>query len=125
MTSKTQSAVRHIFVYGSLMSGHENEFREILMAKSAFVGRAVVTGTCNRSGEFPRAVYNADTQKLIEGEVYLIKDQNLLESLDAYEGCSESDEKPYEYLRVVVPVRLPNGETLSCFFYQYNEEYDS
>lgn len=92
-----------------------------LLLPATFVGNGTFRGQLYDVGRYPAAVLAEMPGGLIHGEVYRLGDPGTtLARLDAYEGCTETDPEPHEYLRAAVPVRLETGETVSAQVYLYN-----
>ncbi|GHB69762.1 gamma-glutamylcyclotransferase family protein [Persicitalea jodogahamensis] len=112
---------RYLFVYGTLMRGHENPFSQTLRAGSEFVGKGHFTGKLYRVDWYPGALYLPDEQSLVWGEVYRLFDfEKLIPELDEYEDVLV-DEAASLYLRREVPVNLTDGQQLVCWTYLYNQ----
>ena len=57
------------------------------------------------------------------GEVYRLHEPlATLARLDRYEGCSDTDPQPAEYVRIVVETELADGGTVSAHIYVYQRE---
>lgn len=114
-----------LFVYGSLKSDRDNEYRHALFHKSTFLGEASVEGYIETAHDFPRGFHEPGCGCYFGGELYQIDDESLFDLLDVYEGCSNNDKEPYEYFRIKVPAILNNGSKVMAHFYQYNFEFGS
>jgi gamma-glutamylcyclotransferase (GGCT)/AIG2-like uncharacterized protein YtfP len=110
-------APRHLFVYGTLMSGFNNAHARLLRqrALSAPVP-ASVEGALVRLGCYPALVETEYAR--VCGELYEIGGQSpLLRALDLYEGCGPNSPKPHLYRRKVMEARLPSGRTRFAWVY--------
>lgn len=108
----------YLFTYGTLRREFSNSFAQQLRQKALWCGKASLTGQLYDLGQYPTAVFEAAQTQLVHGEVWLLTDFGpTIALLDDYEGTN--DPTP-EYVRVLVPVHLKNGETLLCWAYQYN-----
>ena len=101
----------HLFVYGTLRRGSGNRFATLLSNSGQFVDTARVPGVLYHLKEYPGAVASDQPDKWIHGEVYRVDDQNLLASLDEYEGS--------EFQRATVVAELEKGGAIDCWIYWY------
>ena len=101
---------RHIFVYGTLRSGSQNKFARVLHDRSDFLGGARVQGTLYDLGDHPGLIAS-QTQGWVRGEVYRLKDTQLLTTLDAYEGG--------DFERTTVDALLDSGAAERCWVYLF------
>ncbi len=105
-----------LFVYGTLMQGHDNAFAKRLHGQSRYVGRGWFPGKLYQIDWFPGAIHEPDSTSRVWGEVYhLHHPAELLAYLDEYEGIT--DEPPL-YDRVPVPVQVAE-QTVPCHVYLY------
>jgi gamma-glutamylcyclotransferase (GGCT)/AIG2-like uncharacterized protein YtfP len=105
------SSMQNLFVYGSLRRGMQNDFARLLHERSDFVGAGQVRGTLYDLGAYAGLVVSANAQRCVHGEVFEIKDDNLILKLDEYEGT--------EFERVVVDATLDSGLVTPCWVYSY------
>jgi gamma-glutamylcyclotransferase (GGCT)/AIG2-like uncharacterized protein YtfP len=115
-------ANRHLFVYGTLLSGARHAMGERLRCESSLVGGASIQGRLYSLGRYPGLVDSADAHDIVHGELYALNDPiSALEWLDAYEGIRPGlgESNPYE--RVERPVRLASGATLTAWVYLYRK----
>jgi gamma-glutamylcyclotransferase (GGCT)/AIG2-like uncharacterized protein YtfP len=105
----------HLFVYGTLRRGSNNEFARMLADRAQFTGSARVLGRLYDFGRYPGAVSCDESSNpsghWIKGEVWRVDDPGLLFSLDDYEGA--------EYERAITPAQLEDGRTIDCWIYWY------
>jgi gamma-glutamylcyclotransferase (GGCT)/AIG2-like uncharacterized protein YtfP len=103
-----------VFVYGTLMSG----FGANMMLKSTKpLGIDTINGTMhdvNRGG-FPGVIL--DTGNTVQGEVYEVEDEGVLENLDRYEGFNSDNLPASLYTRHTV--QTEGGHEV--LIYQYNQ----
>ncbi|WP_051313622.1 gamma-glutamylcyclotransferase family protein [Sporocytophaga myxococcoides] len=86
--------VEKIFVYGTLRKGGTaNHFMK--GCKLFHQGISVSGIKLYDAGEYPFAVYTADPEDMVIGDMFAIKDEDILVSLDEYEG--------EEYQRKILP----------------------
>ena len=84
-----------LFVYGTLRSGFDNPYAQLLRARSVFVGKAAVRGTVRETGQYPAFMPGPDGE--VAGELYRLETPvATLATLDDYEGEA--------YERVIVDV---------------------
>ena len=101
-----------LFVYGTLMSGFDNEFASVLHQYVLRVDPAYITGKLyiitNWMFPYPKAAYIPEAHSKIYGELlYLDKTKNvnsLINLLDEYEGVDLKNPEKGEYIRKVIPV---------------------
>jgi gamma-glutamylcyclotransferase (GGCT)/AIG2-like uncharacterized protein YtfP len=93
----------HLFVYGTLRRGSENQFARLLAERGHFVGVARVPGRLYDLGRYPGAMPSNQPNEWIHGEVFSV-DAELLAALDEYEGP--------EFERAIVPA-------IGCWIYWY------
>ena len=106
-----------IFVYGTLMSGFDNDFATVLHQQVYKVVPAFITGklyiVTNWIFPYPKAAYIPNSPLKIYGELlYLdktIDSDTLVSLLDEYEGVDLTYPEKGEYLRKVIPVLTEKG----------------
>ena len=112
---RTEAVSDRLFVYGSLRS---DALRERAEAKRAFAaleagselqGRAIVAGRLYAPSWFPGFVPGNDGQ--VKGEVWRIRDPELLAWLDGYEGEA--------YRREKLAAVHDAGSTVTAWVYRY------
>ncbi len=114
-----------LFVYGTLRGGAGSEMHLLLARHADFVGDATYQGKLYKVDDYPGVVPSPDPSDLVRGEVYRLRDSDLLLlRLDRYEGCGPGFPEPTEYIRKIQPVRLPGGETIPAWIYLYNRPTD-
>ncbi|MFN8344818.1 MAG: gamma-glutamylcyclotransferase family protein [Spirosomataceae bacterium] len=112
-----------LFVYGTLMQGFFNPFAKKLHQQAVWKGRASVSGELFDLGYYPGAVYSAQSNDRIWGEVWQLEDfPKTIAALDRYEGIHDSNP---EYTRREVPVVLETGESVQCRMYVFCQPIDS
>jgi gamma-glutamylcyclotransferase (GGCT)/AIG2-like uncharacterized protein YtfP len=63
------------------------------------------------------------SDKYVKGELYEVDpDQwpSVIEQLDAYEACRDTDPEPHEYRRELVRAELPSGKGVQAWAYVLN-----
>lgn len=100
---------KHLFVYGSLLSGFQLESYEYIRRYFHLIGEATVKGTMYDMGDYP-VVTRYDTGRLIKGELYEIRHPAeftfALAQLDDYEGLYPEEGAEVYYEREAVDVYL-------------------
>jgi len=77
----------HLFVYGTLRRGCDNQFARLLSERGRFVYEARVPGRLYDFGSYPGARQGEQLSESIVGEVfYLDEPDAVLATLDEYEG---------------------------------------
>jgi gamma-glutamylcyclotransferase (GGCT)/AIG2-like uncharacterized protein YtfP len=112
---------RHLFVYGTLMSGFRNA-HAALLRQSALMGpfQASVPGVLYDFGAYPGLVETDEPEASVSGELYDIgKNAGILTRLDRYEGCGPFSRKPHPYRRTIMQARLLSGGERSTWVYVY------
>ena len=110
----------HLFVFGTLLSGYDHPMSRMLSRRAELRGEARCTGQLYLVRHYPGMVPSTDDADQVFGELYLLRDADLLRELDDYEGCSEKYPQPHEYVRSRVAVTLSDGATVQAWTYLYN-----
>lgn len=88
-----------------------------------YIGPAFTQGRLYDLGEYPGAVLDASSRTKIMGRIFsLPEDENLLNSLDEYEGFDPRNRKNSLFVREETKVTLESGQKLSCWIYVYNQD---
>jgi gamma-glutamylcyclotransferase (GGCT)/AIG2-like uncharacterized protein YtfP len=120
----TPPAASHVFVYGTLRRGDDNDITR-LTPPALFIGMARVRGVMHHLGGYPGVLLEASAQSKglcvgdIVGEVYRITPE-LERKLDEIEALYP--EKTDEYFKRFVSVHV-NGESVECIVYEINPAY--
>lgn len=111
----------HLFVYGSLRRGAGHLMHGMLAEYGEYVGAAKLPGRLYRIAGYPGAVASGDPQDRVLGEVYLLREpQIILPLLDEYEGFGADCPQPNEFVRIAAEVELAGAEMLRAWVYMYN-----
>jgi gamma-glutamylcyclotransferase (GGCT)/AIG2-like uncharacterized protein YtfP len=111
----------HLFVFGTLLSGYDHPMSRLLAQRAELIGEARCTGQLYLVRHYPGMVPSTDSADQVFGELYRMRDAaELLRTLDKYEGCSEQDPQPHEYVRRRVTVATTDGATVQAWTYLYN-----
>jgi gamma-glutamylcyclotransferase (GGCT)/AIG2-like uncharacterized protein YtfP len=95
------------FVYGTLMRGFP--LHRLIEARADFEGTGTVPGRLVDLGVYPGAV--PDRDGIVAGEVYRLRDSDILRVLDSVEGP--------QYHRGEVRVRMAGGREVTAFIYWF------
>ena len=94
-----------LFVYGTLISNAKaNPWQQRLKTDAKFRGLGFFQGQLYHLGRYPGVIDGRTEKNWVLGELYELPNNGLLSYLDAYEGCSDKDEKPHEYNRMIRPI---------------------
>ena len=116
MPEAPSTTQRHVFVYGTLRCGDDNDITR-LKPEPVFVGSAVITGTLYDLGAYPGI--RLDGEGLVQGEVYAIAPE-LEVQLDEIEELYPQQRD--EYFKRIVPVAVQE-RTFACIVYEINPKY--
>jgi gamma-glutamylcyclotransferase (GGCT)/AIG2-like uncharacterized protein YtfP len=111
----------YLFVYGTLQPSFVNPFAHFLRQNSQFAGVATIPGLLFDLGSYPGAIYLPNAATLVQGTLYNISARKsaVLNYLDEYEGIGYDYALPHEYIRTVIPARLPSSQ-IDCWAYLFN-----
>ena len=110
----------HIFVYGTLRRSEALPMHQLLLP-ATFVGVGSFAGRLYDVGAYPAAVRSDDPAERVHGEVYRLHEPaTTLARLDTYEGCTDDDPVPHEYVRTTLDVQTAVGSKISALVYLYN-----
>jgi gamma-glutamylcyclotransferase (GGCT)/AIG2-like uncharacterized protein YtfP len=110
-----------LFVYGTLMRGFEHPMSRLLSGSAEFLGAAHCHGRLYLVKHYPGLVLSDVPGDVVHGELYRMNTpQQLLATLDDYEGCGPDFAQPTAYLRQVLPVMLADGTVSEAWTYVYN-----
>lgn len=124
-----------LFVYGTLQSGHENRFGQLLQSRARLVGDGVIQARLYFISDpdapgrgYPGALPSPSPSDLVYGEIYDVAEQaDVWSALDEYEGCSAAWPEPHEFLRRAVPVQRIDAKSqenpmvvAQCYLYTWD-----
>lgn len=131
----TNAYPHHIFVYGTLrtryarlpMSIRHLQPPQVLQVPNRWLGVGTLSGyRIFDLGSYPGIIRNSSDTRLnsfVVGDIFEV-DTTALPALDEYEGISDQYERPHEYERIAVEVKLCGGEDeqkyIYCWVYIYN-----
>lgn len=98
-----------LFVYGTLRRGFENKYARLLHANARYLGLAKMRGRVLQFGEYTGAVVSNEPNEWIAGELFELRDPDILEVLDEYEGS--------DYERVLLSASLEDGAERETWVY--------
>ncbi|HSV54561.1 MAG TPA: gamma-glutamylcyclotransferase family protein [Burkholderiaceae bacterium] len=110
------AAVRHVFVYGTLRRGDDNDITKLQPAPR-FVGPAAIAGTMYHLGGYPGVVLGGSGT--VVGEVYAIEPA-LERVLDEIEELYPQQTDEYFKRSVCVEV---GAQRIDCMVYEINPRY--
>jgi gamma-glutamylcyclotransferase (GGCT)/AIG2-like uncharacterized protein YtfP len=113
-----------LFVYGTLRNDFENEYAKFLIKHGKNLGNGYFFGQLFDIGHYPGAVYDPMCNEKVFGDIILLKNKEVLQMLDAYEGVDESNPQPQEYKREIITI-ISKGQSVSCWTYLYNHPVQS
>ncbi|MCX7881775.1 MAG: gamma-glutamylcyclotransferase [Brevinematales bacterium] len=102
-----------LFVYGTLRRGKKEHS---LLANSPFVASGYVEGTLYDLGVGFPALGLDEVQGRVYGEVYEVS-EDLLQTLDHYEGCSPENEEESLYIRQEITFYPEKGKPFPVVAY--------
>ena len=114
-----------LFVYGTLRQASQAPMSQVLASHSEYMDEGTIQAKLFDVGEYPAVVLSSNKNDTVIGEVFKINNSALLDQLDEYEGCSESDKQPHEYKRIKATAKLSNGKTVEAWIYAFNQSTDS
>lgn len=109
-----------IFVYGTLRKDARGQVLSPLCREWVFKGYGSVAGELYDFGAYPGAVKSESPGSRVKGEVYELPDPaGMLPPIDRYEGCSEEDPPPHEFVRELVEVDMEDDSVVRAWIYWY------
>jgi gamma-glutamylcyclotransferase (GGCT)/AIG2-like uncharacterized protein YtfP len=104
----------YLFVYGTLMSGGENN---LLLARHAeLIGPGRMRGRLFVVDYYPGLVDSEDPAETVAGEVWRLLQPEFLPELDDFEQCTEV---PPLFIRASRTVTMESGSPLAAWVYLY------
>jgi len=109
-----------IFVYGLLRTGINHPMARYLKENASALGHGYFYGKMYDTGSYP-AVIPFDAQNTrVYGDIYeLIKPEEAIKKLDAFEEIGLKFRQPYEYKRELVDIHTRDA-VHRCWIYLYN-----
>jgi len=115
--------VTQLFVYGTLSRDPAHEMFDHLVRTARFIGEARVAGRLYDLGAYPGMTLSPN-DTYVKGDLYDVPPDHwpsVIEQLDAYEACRDTDPEPHEYRRELVRAELPSGEGIQAWAYVLND----
>jgi gamma-glutamylcyclotransferase (GGCT)/AIG2-like uncharacterized protein YtfP len=109
-----------LFVYGTLMRSSQHPMARKLEAGATYLDGARYNGRLYRITHYPGVIASSASDEWVFGDVYTLRDPDLLTALDRYEGCGPDDAEPTQYLRLLQDVTLSSETTVKAWVYVYN-----
>ncbi|MET0311829.1 MAG: gamma-glutamylcyclotransferase family protein [Burkholderiaceae bacterium] len=116
MPEATLPASRHVFVYGTLRRGGDNDITRLQPAPR-FIGTGSIPGAMYHFGRYPGVLLGREGSVL--GEVYAITPE-LEQTLDEIEELYP--QQTNEYFKRDIKVRV-GDEEIACIVYEINPSY--
>lgn len=111
--------INHLFVYGTLMTGFDNQFATFLHERSTLIGTVTAKGKLYLVDYYPGAVFDEKSTSTIKGQLLRLHNPaEVLPKLDYYEGYDVSNKSNNDYDRVVLELDYAN-QKYTCFAYHY------
>jgi gamma-glutamylcyclotransferase (GGCT)/AIG2-like uncharacterized protein YtfP len=112
-----------LFVYGTLRQGQAPPEIASAVAQLQPLGRGVARGRLYNLGAYPGALFASDPDaSTIDGEVYAVPNEGVLQALDNYEGFAPDNPEESLFVRKQIEIRMTStGETTPCWAYEYNQ----
>jgi gamma-glutamylcyclotransferase (GGCT)/AIG2-like uncharacterized protein YtfP len=112
-----------LFVYGTLLPGFVPAHMREIASRLRPVSTGSMPGRLYDLGQFPGAVFDANADTSVHGEVFqFAPERQLCKRLDAYEGFDRDFPGASLFLREKHPISLPDGTHLPCWVYLYNRD---
>ncbi len=107
--------MNYLFVYGTLMSGSDNPFSQLLEQKAKLIESGFFNGKLYDLGQYPTAIYDENTELAVHGEIWQLTDfESIILILDDYEGIY--DDNP-AYTSQKIDITAASGQTYCCWVY--------
>jgi gamma-glutamylcyclotransferase (GGCT)/AIG2-like uncharacterized protein YtfP len=108
-----------VFVYGTLLDD-KNEFAVYLNNHCSFYAEGKFKGLLYDIGEYPGAILKYHGNNFVSGSIFKLNDpEEILKTLDNYEGFGENQPQPNEFIRELVAIKTDDKE-MDCWVYLYN-----
>jgi gamma-glutamylcyclotransferase (GGCT)/AIG2-like uncharacterized protein YtfP len=114
-----------LFVFGTLLSGYDHPMARLVTQSCELIGPAHCQGRLYLVRHYPGMVLSDDPAEKVYGELYRMKwPDELLPSLDEYEGFGDGFPPPNEFVRELCRVTTQSGESCEAWTYLYNRPVD-
>lgn len=112
---------RHLFVYGTLLSGLRALPGWTARCRARRVGEGTICARLYDLGRYPGAVAASGGQDRVHGEVYaLAEPEAALRLLDDYEGCDPARPEVSLFVRSIVSATMGDGRRRQAWAYFFN-----
>jgi len=118
---------QYLFVYGTLRRDADHAMARLLAASSRHVGQARFQGRLFRVSWYPCAVPSDDPSDRIAGDLFALHEdavEQLLDTLDEYEGARTEGGRPPYYRRERRHVVLEDHREVETWIYLFNRPTD-
>lgn len=111
----------YLFLYGTLLPQEVSGKSSEIIRRLKSVGPATVRGRLYDFGDYPGAILDRSTNRLIKGELFELNDGNReLRIFDEYEEFRTTDIDNSLFVRVRTDAELNDGRRLNAWIYVYN-----
>ncbi len=121
MPAPRVNPTEYLFVYGLLRKGFGTDMSRFLEKNATWLGLGYVHGRLFDLGKYPGLVIDKKSEGRVKGDVYLVRDPNVLKILDDFEGIGPGYTYPYEYSRVKGQIFLYD-KSVDGWLYEYAHE---
>jgi gamma-glutamylcyclotransferase (GGCT)/AIG2-like uncharacterized protein YtfP len=112
--------IEYLFVYGTLLPEYAPVEISKVVDQLHLVGRGQIRGRLYDLGDYPGAILD-NSSALISGQLFeLPDDENVIASLDWYEGFYPDDLDRSLFIRTKTQAFLLDGRKIECWTYVYN-----
>jgi gamma-glutamylcyclotransferase (GGCT)/AIG2-like uncharacterized protein YtfP len=109
-----------LFVYGSLLPGHEPAGMAAVCRRLNFLEPATIRGQLFDLGPYPGVIIGNGADGIVHGELAEVDCDDTWRALDQYEGCPRAGEGDGLFRRVRTVAALESGESVECWVYVYD-----
>ncbi|GLQ06988.1 gamma-glutamylcyclotransferase family protein [Sneathiella chinensis] len=112
-----------LFVYGTLRLASEVPAARLLKRLADYQGQALIQGRLYDLGRYPGVICTPDPAEQVVGDLFQLREpETVLQALDIYEECSDTDPKPHLYVRREVRALPRSGGELTAWTYLFNRD---
>ena len=111
-----------LFVYGTLLPGHEPAGMAAICRRLKFLGPATTRGQLFDLGPYPAVVIGDGVDGIVHGELAEVDSPGTWQALDRYEGCPRPGEGNGLFHRVRTVATLESGDAIACWIYVYDQD---
>jgi gamma-glutamylcyclotransferase (GGCT)/AIG2-like uncharacterized protein YtfP len=111
----------YLFVYGTLLPEYAPDEISKAVDQMQVIGQGQIRGRLYDLGDYPGAILDRSSDAVISGQVFeLPDDEDVIASLDRYEGFYPEDRQGSLFIRTRTRALLLDGRELECWVYVYN-----